>query len=325
MTTYSADILLSEWDEGLNTFTVYSSGSTGEPKKIYLDREKIIWSCRASGEFLHVNASEKIYCCIPLDRIGGMMQLFRSRVWRCAIEVVEPSADPMLELSPSHLFTITSLLPNQVYEIFNNTSSIIKLSKFKKVLVGGADIRPQLESKLIELGIDVYHTYGMTETYSHIALRKLGTDQGFRLLNGVEMKTDTEGRLMFNGVITNHHWLQTMDLGEMLSDGTFRILGRWDQIINSGGHKILVESVEKAIEEALNLEAQTVCFVGEEDEKWGQKAVMVYDRSKTGRYLRGEDLQFLPVFDRPKRLVPIEGLPLTGTGKLDRVKIKTLI
>ncbi|MBC7426323.1 MAG: AMP-binding protein, partial [Bacteroidia bacterium] len=234
-----ANRFLKDWDNGERIFTLTTSGSTGIPKNIELKREFLEISAKATADHLHLDSRENIFCCLPVNKMGGLMMLVRAKVLGCNIEICDPVSDPMVLLDEFHKFTFVSLVPLQLYEIFKNQESINKLNRFKNVLIGGAEIDKQLELKVRQLHVTAWHTYGMTETYSHIALRKLNgseTSDYFTPMEGVTIKRDERGCLMIKAVVTNNEFIITNDLAEINKEGNFKISGRFDLVINSGGN-----------------------------------------------------------------------------------------
>jgi O-succinylbenzoic acid--CoA ligase len=204
----------------------------------------------------------------------------------------------------------------------------------RAILVGGAPVSAALEQQIQTLTAPVYHTYGMTETATHIALRRLnGPDASpwFHPLPGVAIDVDNRGCLRVKGPMTLDHWLQTNDLVELapatchLPPATFRWLGRWDNVVNSGGVKVQVEIVEAAVEQAwlaLGWPERRFFVAGLPDERLGEAVTLVVE----GAPLAVEDEQALLAatqrrlerFQQPRRVIYSPRLVATATGKIDR-------
>ncbi|MBC7425859.1 MAG: O-succinylbenzoic acid--CoA ligase, partial [Bacteroidia bacterium] len=230
-----------------------------------------------------------------------------------------------------HKFTFVSLVPLQLYEIFKNQESINKLNRFKNILIGGAEIDKQLELKVRQLHVTAWHTYGMTETYSHIALRKLNgseTTDYFTPMEGVIIKRDERGCLMIKAPVTNNEFIITNDLAEINNDGNFKITGRFDFVINSGGHKLQTEQLEKSIRE-LVLPFHNLQFIltSVKDEKFGEKLVLLVGSSPV-KLLQNDWKEYTlkeGSYSIPKEIIFVEKIPFTETGKPDRIKAKEIV
>jgi O-succinylbenzoic acid--CoA ligase len=306
---------LAKWDSGISEFQLPTSGSTGVPKIISLNRAAMEHSAHITGKFLGVQKTDRIFCCLPVTRIGGLMQLVRSRVWDIPVDVAEPSGNPLLDHSGSH--SITSFTSMQLANILENDTSKKALQNFRIVLLGGGEIPLDLEQKTRGMVPRFFHTYGMTETCSHIAMRELNKATLFQVLEGVEIRTNQDECLEIKGLATENKWITTNDLAMIDSKG-FTILGRKDNTINSGGIKIQPEEVENAIYTHLLLPANSIMLAGIDDYKLGKKAVLLIDRSKVKAILEDGFNYISEKTKRPKEIHFIDQFAFTETGKLDR-------
>jgi O-succinylbenzoic acid--CoA ligase len=319
--TEEAENIIRQWRSGQKEFPVSSSGTTGEPGIFLLKRNLIELSCRITGEALSINPEDRIHCCLPLTKVGGLMQLFRAEIWGVPIDVIEPTANPLLHYEGTA--TIISLTPMQLSHIWANENSRKSLLKFRVVLLGGAGLSASLEKEIAGFEKPVfYHTYGMTETYSHVALRRIG-EQGFRFLLPTKASLSNIGCLQFSNAITENRVMKTTDVAIIATDGSFSITGRVDNVINSGGIKIAAESVETLIQKHFGLAEGTFFCAGIPDEILGEKLVLVIQKGISAPDL--EKIPFEPSYLRPKEVMTADTFLLTETHKIRRKETLALI
>lgn len=320
--------VIRQWNIGAKEFTLTTSGSTGTPKEIQLSRELLIWSCEQTFSSLQLSKSNGQYstlCCLPVRKTGGFMQLIRALHFDWHIHFINPSVNPCEELKEyaSH-FDLSSFTPNQMQKILAADKAL--LSDQTAILIGGAPIPVTLEHKLIAYAkgtkTDIWETYGMTETASHIALRKIGTDQYFKPQQGVDLSLDDNQLCIAIPALAI--FIQTNDITSLHSDG-FEILGRSDDVINSGGIKIHPSLVEPQIKEILLSAGIDRAFymTKKKDVELGEKAVLVVeglpitDTVHLLEMLKRE----LALYHNPKEIIFIDQVTYTDTGKVRRVAI----
>ncbi len=320
------------WLNDQPEFVVNTSGSTGTPKSITLTREQMIASAQATGQAVGLRFGHHALVCLPTQYIAGRMMLVRGLVLGLTITVVEPASQPLYNLPANAHFDFTALVPLQLQTILTDvTADLAILNQMQAILIGGGPVDSALAARLQVLTAPVYHTYGMTETVSHVALRRLnGTvaSEEFVPLPGVQLALDERGCLSICCPMTRGEWVVTNDLVELQADGRFRWLGRWDNVINSGGVKVQVEKVEALLAQVLPIVANgeaagRAFFVGPlPDERLGQGVTLV---------LEGEPLLVdllailhsalegqLSRYEMPRRLRYLAQLQRTPTGKIDR-------
>ena len=330
------------WLAGQGQFVVHTSGSTGTPKPIMLRREQMEASVRATAQALGLAAGMAALVCLPVRTIAGQMMLARGLTLGLAMTLVEPAGDPLASLPASASFDFTAVVPLQLQTLLDGPPPpgyAQRLNRMQAILVGGAPLSAALEQQAQRLTAPLYHTYGMTETATHIALRRLnGPDASdwFHPLPGVAVELDERGCLRVKGPMTLDRWLQTNDLVELaganlqpatsnLQPGTFRWLGRYDNVINSGGVKVQVEAVEAAVDQAwlaLGLAERRRFVAGLPDERLGQAVTLVIEGEPLGgdeeRTLLAETQRRLDPFVQPRRVLYRAQLSETPTGKIDR-------
>lgn len=318
-----------EWLSGATEFVVRTSGSTGDPKPITLRREQLIASARATGEALGLRPRCRALVCLPTGYIAGRMMLVRGLVLNLNMTVVEPSSDPFASLPSDTSFDFIAVVPLQLQVLLDGPPGYLdRLNAMQAILVGGGPLSAALEARVQTLDAPVYHTYGMTETVTHVALRRLNGDEAastFQPLPGVEIGIDTRGCLRVKGPMTLDLWIQTNDLVEMQDDRSFRWLGRWDTIINTGGVKVQVEQVESALEEALRGLGlgERRFFIGPlPDERLGHLVAAIVEGEPLGIETEAEIQAALrhrlDRFALPRCFVYLPSLAETPTGKIDR-------
>ena len=325
MSNEQAIAFLKDWREGKTEFTIHSSGSTGDPKPIVLMREWMEWSAKVSAEVFKPQTSDSLFCCLPLDKVGGLMMLVRSEVWGIPVHIAEPSANPLLTDVPGNIISLT---PYQLHFILKNDESTDRLLQFREVLIGGASINSELEIALQELGYSTTfrHSYGMSETYSHVALRTInGTEASdyYSPLRDIRV----EQGLDHCAIIYTPYFpdgLHTNDIIEVDSKGRFKVTGRADFIINTGGIKISTEMVEKLI--ADNLKTDNPFIISSvKDDVLGEKIVLVCTNPEKFNFSDWAFLETYSPYAKPKDIIQIRDIPINKSGKVDRLKIREIL
>ena len=304
-----------KWVNGDTSFAFLTSGSTGDPKNILLTRSQLEYSAITTNQFLfQERGHESTLICLSTERIGGFQLLIRSILSDCNVHITSPKANPIEDLDQP--IDLISLVPYQLQEILKSTPD--KLRLLKTVLIGGAEIPPSLEQRLLSISdVKFYETFGMTETASHFALRKIG-DSNFTLVGDVRINSDDSGRMKIQGSVTNSEWIQTNDIIEIVDTG-FKWVGRSDWTINSAGIKIQPEVIEKKIR-SFGIESE-LAITGAKDEKFGEAVTLI----TTSQLL--SDLLDMKVLDRieiPKSEILVDKIPKLPNGKIDRLGLRRL-
>lgn len=310
-----------DWLLGRDKFTRHSSGSTGTPKAVSLQRAQMLASAAATAKILKPASTDHILLNLDPDSIGGTMSLVRAMEWNLNLHVVPPEGNPMRLLDEIHPFTICSLVPLQLHDILQDTASRAKLNRFRIVLLGGAGIGPTLFAAIQELRPIVFHTYGMTETCSHIALRQLnrtGKQERFYPLEGVKLSLADDQTLVIDAPMAIHPSLKTNDLARLYPDSGFEILGRLDRTLISGGVKMQLDELEMLF--APLFPELSYFLYGLEDARLGQKMVLVLEShpfSTTELEKKLKDLA--PPYKAPKAIIFAPRFERTSSGKTDRI------
>ncbi len=319
---------IEDWLNGKKEFIINTSGSTGIPKPITIFRKQMIISAKMTGKALNLKSGYSSFICLSTQYIAGLMMIVRGLVLDLHITIVEPIANPYDLLKRG--FEFTALVPLQLYEMFNNKEQDINLiDNFKAILIGGGDITQSLNEKIQKLQSPIYHTYGMTETITHIALKRLNGDtksEYFTTLENVEIKLDDRGCLVIKSPITNNIEVVTNDLVNIISKNQFKWIGRIDNVINTGGVKVQAEKVEKSLEKVLHKSdfSDKNFFVSSQpDKKFGNIIIAVIEinflSSENINSLKNELKEYLTKYEIPKHIYFIPSFLLTKSGKIDKL------
>ncbi|HTH56526.1 MAG TPA: AMP-binding protein [Cyclobacteriaceae bacterium] len=310
------------WLNGQKEFVIHTSGSTGTPKEIILKRSAMEQSAQMTIRALQLKSSDTSLVCLDTKYIAGQMMLVRSLIHGMDIIAVEPTANPLSNLEQSVDFT--ALVPYQLDTVLSESPK--KLNQIRCAIVGGAAVSRSLRQKAKKSKCSLYTTYGMTETISHIALQKLNgpsSTENFETLDGVRIRTDARGCLCIQA---NHlgDEIVTNDLVEIIDQTKFKWLGRIDNIINSGGVKLIPERIEAALEKIFDsLHLPNRFFVaGVPDNKFGQRVVVVIEGSVIIQEVRSKILESarpaLNKFETPKEFLFVPKFVETANGKINR-------
>lgn len=320
----SALSIYDDWMAGKKEYEILTSGSTGKPKTIKLSRKAIQASIAMTSNQFDLKSDDSFLCNLNTDYIAGLMMLLRAAEIGCEIVVIKPDSNPLNSIGAHKDFLLRNpgkiflaFVPMQLRNVINDSNNINLLLSAKAIIVGGAAVAEDIIEKIKLYNLPVYETYGMTETISHIAVKDLRKDKDyFTILEGVSIDTDQEGCLKVQSPSTLGKWIQTNDVVDILSTNTFKLKGRRDNIINSGGIKIQLEEVEKLIEPAIP-NGQNYFLYGQEDKVLGEKLVLYVEGTK----INFEELKNdLPPYKKPKEVVYLQNFIRTPSGKIDKLK-----
>ncbi len=302
---------LDEWNNPKNTVEVQTSGSTGVPKCIRVEKQRMLNSARITCDFLGLKSGDTALLCMPLDYIAGKMVVVRSIERQLRLTSVEPSGHPLKDISTS--FDFAAMVPMQVYNSLQVAEEREKLRTIKHLIIGGGPIDNDLQQQLSSFPNNVWSTYGMTETLSHIALRRLNGENAslwYTPFNTVSISLNAKDCLVIEAPLVHEGRLETHDRAE-IRDGKFRILGRLDNVINSGGIKIQAEEVEEMLRPHIKMPYLiSKC----RDEKFGEVVVLLTECPDLS-LVKEICCNVLPKFWQPKHYLYTSHIPLTGTGK----------
>ena len=321
---------ITHWMQGKDSFIQHTSGSTGTPKPIMITRSQMIASARMSINALGLKEGFTSLLCISPDYIGGKMMLVRSFIAGMKIVACTPSANPFSKLTVRDRIDFAAMVPYQIQEILLSDERS-RFNEIKTVIIGGAPIDTTTEKKLHDYSCVFYSTYGMTETISHIALQQLNGNNAsglYRTLPGIRIYTDERGCLVIEWDHLSRQ-IVTNDLVEIVGREEFRWIGRWDNIINTGGVKVSPEKVESVVREIFSkLQILNSFFVGSvADVKLGRKIILFIEGQLTNEmiHLIGQEIaRRVTKHEAPKEIVLIKSFILTENGKINRKATTTL-
>lgn len=305
-----------EWESDAPTLTLQTSGSTGTPKRISVKKNYMAASARRTCKALDVQAGNTSLLCMPVDYIAGRMVCVRA--WECGLQLlaVEPSLHPLAALVEAPYFA--AMTPAQVFETLLVPQEASLLRDTRVLLIGGGAVSESVAKALGDMP-GAWSTYGMTETLSHIALRHI-SETAYKPLPEVSLALDGRGCLVVTDPVTGVSELATNDLAELTADGRFRILGRADNTICSGGLKWQIEDLESRLE-TLPVPYQITAVP---DERLGEAVALLYAGEALQDELEGLCKKLLPKHALPRRYLHVPDLPLTRTGKPDRKAARQL-
>ncbi len=304
----------SEWFSNKKYLTVHTSGSTGKPKAIKLLKEHMINSALASAKYFDLDGDDiSALLCMSPKYIAGKMMLVRAIVSGWKLDVIPPTSHP---LKARKIYDFSAMVPLQVYNSLND------IHKLKTLIVGGGAVSKPLQDKLKSVRPKVYSTYGMTETVTHIAVKKLSQLDGitnyYETLPDITVEKDDRNCLVINAPNISKTQIITNDIVKLIDDKHFCWQGRFDNIINSGGVKIIPEQVEQKLENEIK---QRFFISSEEDEALGEKVILVIEGKKQ------KEINFLGLdkYEKPKKVYYLPQFIETKSSKVNRNETVALL
>ena len=310
---------LDAWFDEKAYIEVQTSGSTGNPKRIQLHKFHMVNSAMSTGSYFNLGSGTKALLCLSPHFIAGKMMWVRALELGWNLDIAKNYSQPLEGVNSKYDFV--AMVPLQVQQ------SLLQLNQVQKLIVGGGVVSPQLRSSLQSLTTEVFATYGMTETITHIAVQRLNRTKAthtalYEALPSVELSTDERGCLVIDAAFVSEARVITNDIVELHSKTRFRWVGRYDSIVNSGGVKLQPEAIEAKIGKVLNGRFM-VC--GIPDERLGEKLGLIVEGSKEAidakeaiqTFLRGANLE---KYEVPKVICFVDVFVLTETGKIQRAK-----
>lgn len=312
---------LAEWFSPSPTLCVHTSGSTGTPKKLWVEKRRMMNSAMMTVDFLGLARGDSAMLCMPLQYIAGKMVVIRSLVAGLNLIPVAPCGHPMKNTLPP---VFSAMIPMQVFNTLQVEEECKRLKSIRHLIIGGGAIDRSLAQTLKTFPNNVWSTYGMTETLSHIALRKLSGNEAsewYTPFANVCLSLTPDGTLAIEAPSVNPERLVTNDIVTFNDRGQFRILGRRDNTINTGGIKVQIEQVEETLRMHLHHPFLITCAP---DVKFGERIVLLAENLPADSAEIRQAIDTLPVYWRPKQIITVGRLPLTGTGKPDRAAAKRI-
>jgi O-succinylbenzoic acid--CoA ligase len=326
---------LQEWFSEKDYVIVHTSGSTGTPKAIKLQKKQLQNSAVATGDFFKLKEKTSALLCLPIEYIAGKMMLVRAVTLGWHLDVILSNSNPLKQHLTSYDFS--AMVPLQV------ENSIEKLHQIKKLIVGGGAVSNSLQEKLQEVTTEVFATYGMTETITHIAVKKLNNFASpiestpkkslhtafYEILPNTTIYKDERNCLVIKNTSISDKVIFTNDVVALISETQFEWLGRFDNVINSGGIKLHPEKIETELSKIIG---QRFFVAGIKDEKLGEKLVLLIESAgdksiKSPDQLNSEmkNSKLFSKFEIPKEIHFIDRFSETETKKIHRKKTLDLI
>jgi o-succinylbenzoate---CoA ligase len=307
-----------------------TSGSSGRPKGVEISFDALDWSARAYAARLKTVEGARWLCCLPLSHIGGLGILVRSRLAGTE-PVIHDRFEPGL-IAQEHEATLISLVPTALIRLLDEG---VDLSRYSTVLIGGAALSPDVADRARKAGVQVVQTYGLTETcggcnFDGFALpgAEFALDgerilvRGPMLMDGYRLRPDLTAE-----AIDPDGWLNTSDRGRLRTDGALEVLGRMDDIIVTGGQKVSAPEVETELK--AHPQVADAAVAGISDYRWGQAVAALIVPGSNGAptllELKGFLAERLAAFKAPKRILIVEQIPRTASGKIRRQAVRDLL
>ena len=312
---------LIEWFSSSETVDVATSGSTGIPKILKIEKEKMHNSAKMTCDFFDFKEGNSALLFLPIAYISGKMMLVRAIERKLILNITDPSTKPLINLEGKIDFC--AMTPLQV------ENSLDKIHFIKNLIIGGAQVSENLILKItqklknVKTQPSIFETYGMSETLSHIALKEIypNDNEYFSILSDIKISTDERNCLKIYAPKLNSEVLQTNDVVEILDETHFKFLGRTDFIINSGGAKIHPEKLEIFLKSELLKFGigNELIFASKKDEVLGEKLVLVIEGNENETIIqRINSIAFEKKFHKPKEILFLNRFPRSQNGKILR-------
>lgn len=307
---------LNEWFSDSDSILVQTSGSTGDPKPIKLPKQVMIRSAERTIDYFGLKKNDRLLLSLPCRYIAGKMMVVRAIVGQMNLIAVDPATD--FDFLQQETFDFGAMVSNQVFKLFELTSGKEKIQNIRNLLIGGSAISAELETRISSLSNRIVSTYGMTETASHIAIRELSGDRKsafYNCLPGISVSLGETGCLTVH-LPEFDEALETNDLAEVQSATSFRILGRADSVIISGGIKFSPELIEQKLEGIIN---RRFIISSVPDEKLGEKLALIIEGDAFDTSTLEQKLaKILSNFERPRLITFRKKFYETASGKIIR-------
>lgn len=310
---------IAEWLSSSSSVTSKTSGSTGTPKEIELDKNVMIASAKATINFLQLNSSHNALLCLSCEHIAGKMMVVRAFVSGMNLIVTEPSSIPLENLLHEKI-NFAAFVPMQVFMMLQQEKYKPALQHINHIIIGGSDISYNIKQLLKTFSNNIYETFGMTETVSHIALKLLSknsTEEYFTTLNGITVSKNANDCLVIHAPQLSSTPIETNDIVDLKNEQHFKWLGRLDNVIVSGGLKFYPESVEQKIKPIIK---EPFFIAGVADEKLGSRLILLIESKENIdlKELNTKLKSVLTTYEKPKEILRLIEFIYTPNGKINR-------
>ena len=323
--TEATNRFLAAWNDANDKLLVHTSGSTGKPKPLWVEKRRMLASARLTCDFLGLKEGDTALLCLSTEYIAGMMMVVRSLERKMRLITVDPSGHPLANVDQPIDFA--AMVPMQVYNSLQVPEERERLMAIRQLIIGGGAVDERIVNELKDFPNAVWSTYGMTETLSHIALGRLNGEEAtdcYVPFDGVEVSLNNDHCLVIHAPLVCDDVIVTNDLAELCPDGRgFRILGRKDNVICSGGIKIQIEELEQLLKPHI---PSPFMVTKVKDEKFGEVAVVLVSRATDIQSISPSSFLLPPSskYYTPRHILIVDHLPMTATGKPARKEAEEL-
>lgn len=307
-------VFLEEWLNEADSIKIHTSGSTGTPKEILVKKNQMLSSAAMTAAYFGFEVGQNALLALPVSYIAGKMMIVRAMYSSLNLLCQKPNSDPISLLDREEIVHFAPFTPMQMHNV-EDTKGILK------ILLGGSSLSLQEEDRFQNLSAEIFMGYGMTETLSHIALRRVnGSEKSmeYEALKGVKIGVDDRSCLRAD-VPFLEETVQTNDVIELVGESFFVWKGRVDHVINSGGVKLFPEEIERKIA-AVIPHRHFVSAVP--DAVLGEKLGLFIE----GETYSGEDYarlvdevaSLVTIYENPREIYFVEKFDNTDSGKIRR-------
>jgi O-succinylbenzoic acid--CoA ligase len=330
---YSSEFAVAGWEKKFFGFVgewlsedpvveIQTSGSTGKPGIFSVEKEMMVESAIRTGRFLDLAEGDTALLALPVSFIAGKMMVVRAFVLHLNLVPVNPTSNPLDDLDQP--FDFVALTPMQLHQTLHSNDGMRKVNQIRKLIIGGGEISPILMNRIKNLETDIWHTYGMAETLTHVAMKKLtgeNATEHFKALPGISFEQDERHCLVISAPWLSSKKIMTHDIVTLLDDQSFDFVGRFDHIINSGGIKISPEMVEAKLNKIFS---QRFIVIGLPDDKLGEKLALAIEGPQVAEIeiLAQMKTSGLEKYETPREIHFLYQFPLTDSGKVIRSLVK---
>ena len=327
---------LQDWiNPEITTFTVFTSGSTGIPKAIKITKTQMIASANQTGNYFSLKKNDTALLCLPAEKIAGKMMLVRSLVLGLNLFVFEKIKDiPLTLKNPIKFAAFTPMQLSQIF-LFGQQYAHSFFKQFSAIIVGGSEVNYALKQQILGIkSAQIYQTFGMTETVSHVALKPLNNLKSngyeYELLPNIDAGIDERGCIWIAGAVTNDQKIFSNDLVRFSGEKTFEWMGRTDNVVNSGGIKILTEMLQEKLSEIIfcnpeifaDLVGKKYFFAGVPHPIFGEALVLVLEADFVNEAKTIDSLKpFLDKYEVPKKIICTQPFDVLANDKIDKRQV----
>lgn len=304
-----------QWRDSSDTVEAHTSGSTGVPKTIELQKADMRISAEATNRFFAIDSGSLLVCPLSESYIAGKMMVVRADVSGAELVTEAPGRTP-LAAPLGRMIDLVAIVPQQIEGLIKSPN------RFRHIIVGGGPVSPVEEALALDhsrlTGAQWWMTYGMTETCSHVALRRFGSEL-YECLPGITVATDNRGCLVISSEGSSWSSVTTNDLAQLVSPRSFRWLGRIDNVVISGGKKLHPELIEPLIAPVVG--TMPFFLIGRPSDRWGEELVMVMEGELSDNEVESLFQKIKDTLSHesaPKAIIQKKQLPRTYSGKLIR-------